>query len=81
MKNICGKQTKAARMQITNEIDRSVTTLTITLHSPLSINLFEKFGWMENAECGVRSAECGKRGVWKLGVWKMGSMENAEYGK
>ena len=46
-------------------------------------------GWMENAECGVRSAECG---VWKMrsmenaecgkcGVWKMRSMENAECGK
>ena len=41
---------------------------------------------------GVRSAECGKRGVWKIrsmenaeygkcGVWKMRSMENAECGK
>ena len=81
MKNICGKQTKAARMQITTEIDRSVTTLTITLHSPLSINLFEKFGWMENAECGVRSAECGVRSAecGKRGVWKMRSMENEEW--
>ena len=41
-KNICGKQTKALHMQIANEINQSVTTLT-TLHLPFSINLFEKF--------------------------------------
>ena len=40
----------------------------------------------------MRSAECGKCGVWKMrsmentecgkrGVWKMRSMENTEYGK
>ena len=29
-----------------------------------------------SAECGVRSAKCGKRGV-----WKMRSVENAECGK
>jgi len=44
---------------------------------------------VENAECGVRSAECG---VWKIrsvenaecgkcGVWKTRSVENAECGK
>ena len=33
-------------------------------------------GSVENAECGVRSAECGK-----CGVWKMGSVENAGCGK
>ena len=49
-------------------------------------------GWMENEECGVRSAECGKCRVWKVrsvenaeygkcGVWNMRSMENAECGK
>ena len=31
---------------------------------------------MRSAECGVRSAECGK-----CGVWKMRSLENAECGK
>ena len=47
---------------------------------------------MENEECGVRSAECGKRGVWKTrsvenaecrkcGVWKTRSVENTERGK
>ena len=41
-KNICGKQTKTLRTQIANEINRSVNTVT-TLHSPFSINLFEKF--------------------------------------
>ena len=50
------------------------------------------FGSVENAECGVRSAECGKCGVWKMrsvenagcgkrGVWKMRGVENAECGK
>ena len=50
------------------------------------------FGSVENAECGVRSAECGKCRVWKMqsvenmecgkcGVWKMRSVENAECGK
>ena len=49
-------------------------------------------GSVENAECGVRSAECGKCGVWKMrgvenaecgkcGVWKMRGVENAECGK
>ena len=43
-------------------------------------------------ECGVRSVECGKCGVWKVrsvesaecgkcGVWKVRSVENAECGK
>ena len=47
---------------------------------------------MDYAECGVRSAECGKCGVWKMqsvesaecgrcGVWKVRSVENAECGK
>ena len=31
---------------------------------------------MENEECGVRSAECRKGGL-----WKMRSVENAECGK
>ena len=49
-------------------------------------------GSVENAECGVRSAECGKCGVWKMrgvenaecgkrGVWKMRGVENAGCGK
>ena len=49
-------------------------------------------GSVENAECGVRSAECGKCGVWKMrsvenaecgkcGVWKVRSVESAECGK
>ena len=52
----------------------------------------EPSGSVENAECGVRSAECGKCGVWKMrgvenaecgkcGVWKMRGVENAECGK
>ena len=31
---------------------------------------------MRSAECGVRSAECGE-----CGVWKMRSVENAQCGK
>ena len=38
------------------------------------------YGWMENEECGVRSAECGVRSA-ECGVWKMRSMESEEYGK
>ena len=33
-------------------------------------------GSVENAECGLRGAECGK-----CGVWKMRSVENAGCGK
>ena len=47
---------------------------------------------VRSAECGVRSAEFGKCGVWKVrsvesaecgkcGVWKMRSVENAGCGK
>jgi len=47
---------------------------------------------VRSAECGVRSAECGKCEVWKMrsvenaecrkcGVWKMRSVKNAECGK
>ena len=59
-------------------------------HSSDHFGLF--CGSVENAECGVRSAECGKCGVWKMrsvenaecgkcGVWKMRSVENEECGK
>ena len=52
----------------------------------------KQFGSVENAECGVRSAECGKCRVWKMrsvenagcgkrGVWKRRGVENAECGK
>ena len=45
---------------------------------------------VENAECGVQSAGCGKCGVWKMqslenagcgkcGMWKMRSAENVEH--
>ena len=57
-----------------------------------TVVMLEYFGSVENAECGVRSAECGKCGVWKMrgvenaecgkcGVWKMRGVENAECGK
>ena len=36
----------------------------------------EEKGSVDYAECGVRSAECGK-----CGVWKIRSVENAECGK
>ena len=38
-------------------------------------------GWMENEECGVRSAGCGVRSAecGKCGVWKIRSVENEEY--
>ena len=45
------------------------------LHNPIRENskFYENFGSVENAGCGVRSAQCG--------VWRMRSVENAECGK
>ena len=59
---------------------------------PIQHYLPKSVGSVDYAECGVRSAECGKCGVWKVrsvesaecgkcGVWKMRSVENAECGK
>ena len=43
-------------------------------HGVLTIR--QNFGSVENAGCGVRSAECGE-----CGVWRMRCVENAECGK
>ena len=65
-----------------------VHLLTFEVFQPIIFHLFItstlKIGWMENAECGVRSVENGsvENGEYgKLGGWKMRSVENTEYGK